>query len=776
MIAIPPKLHASFQKTSPHRRGYTKTPEQQLPAQLAPPRRRRGFTKTPEPQLPAQLAPPRRRRGFTETPEPQLPARRAPRILAQSAVIAGVSGALSVIPFSSVLQSILLMVLLSAGVGSAVMCWLDLPSGAAVAGVIGLSLAAVIAFATSMAWLGIWYPVPSCVILSFLVASVGLIRLWTLREVGGRPEPMSVIVAADSRDNDATARLSARPPLLAHIAGHASPYIAAVLLYYAFVIWLPALPLLRNDPGGQYGLLATRGGVLLLAATILSITGFFVALVMRRMVTAALAILVVIFFQRVTVTLITEVPNYTWTYKHVAVADYIIENGALPSLPFDIYSPWPGFFAGMAWFSSITGLDLIDAAHWFAPVADTLTTVMVGALALGFGLTVRAAFMAAMVAQLLNWVGQDYFSPQAIGLILATAVLALLAYSKRSPAAGYVSLPIFTVLVSVHQLTPVWICTAAVALALFGLMRPRWLAVLYCLILAVYLMPRRSNIEQHGWFTGFNPLANSEPAVSNRGSDGRVFTTLVEQGLALSMWLLAAICFIVTWRGIAARWAVAMMAYSSALLLFGQDYGGEAIFRVYLYSIPGCVVLLAAFLVRPLSLKRRGHLLLGIVAAWLVVIGFAVAGMQGYYGSWSYVTITRSQLEQSRWLSATNRAGTLMTVPAPAGWPIRASADYARYAVVNPWYDIEPDALKDSLQTGWPTLDNLDQMESYAKFSGRRLYILLPRQAWAYGEYMGYFKPGALQTFVEQLYHRSGWTKVINDADTLAFVYVPVGR
>jgi hypothetical protein len=756
MIAISPKLQAPFQhKASPRRRGYTKPPHAQPPVQLAPPCHRRSYTKRRELQLPAH---------------------RAPRVLGQSAVIAGVSGALSVIPFSSVLQSVLLVVLLIVGVGSAVLCWLELPSGAAVAGVIGLSVATVIALATSMVWLRVWYPVPSCVVLSLIVASVGFIRLWTLRELGGRPEPISAIVAADPRSNHAAAGLSARLPLLGEIVRHASPYTAAVMIYYALMIWLVALPLLRNDPGGQYGLLATRGGALLLTAAILGITGFFVAIAMRRMVTAALAILVVIIIQRVTVTLITEVPNYTWTYKHVAVADYIIENGALPSLPFDIYSPWPGFFTGMAWFSSITNLDLIDAAHWFAPVADTLTAVMVGALARAFGLALRAALMAAMVAQLLNWVGQDYFSPQAIALILATAVLALLAYSRHTPAAGYLSLPVFTVLVSVHQLTPVWICAAAVVLALFGFVRPRWLAVLYCSILAVYLMPRRSNIEQHGWFTGFNPLANSEPAVSNRGSDGRVFTTLVEQSLALSMWLLAAVCFIVIWRGTTARWALATMAYSSALLLFGQDYGGEAIFRVYLYSIPGCVVLLAAFLARPFSLKRRGRLLLGIGATWLVVIGFAVAGMQGYYSSWSYVTVTRSQLEQSRWLSATNRAGTLMTVPAPAGWPIRASADYARYVVVNPWYDIEPDALKDSLQTGWPTLDNLDRVESYAKSSGRRLYVLLPRQAWAYGEYMGYFKPGALQTFIEQLYRRPGWTKVINDGDTLAFVYIPVGR
>ena len=230
--------------------------------------------------------------------------------------------------------------------------------------------------------------------------------------------------------------------------------------------------------------------------------------------------------------------------------------------------------------------------------------------------------------------GQDYFSPQAIALILAISVLALLAHSKVSPVAGYLSLPIFAVLIPVHQLTPVWICGVAIGLALFSLMRPRWLALPYFSLLATYLISRQSSIDRFGWLSSFNPLANSATVVQSRGSDGRVLTTLVEQGLSLSMWLLAGLCFLAIWRG-AARWTAGIVAFSPVLILFGQSYGGEAIFRVYLYSLAGCAVLLAGFLGRSLSLERPTRQLPVIVATWLTVIGFAVAGMQSYYGSWS---------------------------------------------------------------------------------------------------------------------------------------------
>jgi len=601
-----------------------------------------------------------------------------------------------------------------------------------------------------------------------VVTLTGLIRLWTIREVPGTREARSVTAVAKVSDDDATARLLARR---GDSVGWAAPYTAGVLLFSACTIWLLALPLLRSDGGGQYGLLATRGGMLLVTATILAVTGFFAAIVMRQMVTAAMAIVVVIYTERVTVTLITEVPNYTWTYKHIGVVDYIIKNGALPSLNFDIYSPWPGFFNSMAWFSSITRLDLVDAAHWFAPVVAILSAVTIVTLALSLGLTLRGAFTAAMVAQVLNWVGQDYFSPQAIALVLAIAVLALLAYSKQFPVAAYVSLPIFTVLVSVHQLTPVWICIVAVALAVFAQMRPRWISALYVVILAIYLVSRSWQIDQiGGGLTGFNPFANGETLVQNRGSNGRVLTTSVEQCLALSTWILAAICFIVIWRGVSTRWAVAIMAFSSMVILFGQNYGGEASLRVYLYSLPGCAILLAAFLAREPLMERHGPPLRPTVAAWLIVVGLAVAGMQGYYGAWSYITVTRSQIEHSRSLLATNPIHALITAPGPAGWPTRASADYARHAAVHPWYDSE--RLWDSLVSGGPTPDTLAQLVYEAALSGYgRVYIVFPRQIWAYDEYMRFFHPGALQTLVEQLNQTPGWTKVINDADTVAYVF-----
>ena len=120
------------------------------------------------------------RRGAFLVRRPLTPTSQA-RVLANLAVIAGLAGMLSTLPVSAPARMVLLTTLMLTGAGSALLCWVSLSGSAAVAGVIGLSLATVIALACSLLWLNLWQPVLSCLILSVGVLAIGLVRLWTLR-------------------------------------------------------------------------------------------------------------------------------------------------------------------------------------------------------------------------------------------------------------------------------------------------------------------------------------------------------------------------------------------------------------------------------------------------------------------------------------------------------------------------------------------------------------------------------------------------------------------
>lgn len=104
------------------------------------------------------------------------------QLLATLAVIAGLSGVLSTLPLPAPARAILLTILLLTGAGSALLCWLSLSGPAAVAGVLGVSVATVVALTCSQLWLNLWYPVLSCLILSVGVLATGLVRLRALRD------------------------------------------------------------------------------------------------------------------------------------------------------------------------------------------------------------------------------------------------------------------------------------------------------------------------------------------------------------------------------------------------------------------------------------------------------------------------------------------------------------------------------------------------------------------------------------------------------------------
>lgn len=551
-----------------------------------------------------------------------------------------------------------------------------------------------------------------------------------------------------------------------------------VLLVVVIVVWLVALPLLRqatdDHVAGQYGLLPTTGGTLLLVSLCVALIAFLWAVAVNSVGVAALAIVGVTLVERVTATLITDLPLYVWTYRHIGIVEFMIHNHESPHI--QIYGDWPSFFATMAWFSTISGLDPVIVAHWFAPVAALLIATLIGVLTISAGFSVRAALVAAMLAAILNWTGQDYYSPQAVGFILALTILSLLLYSRKLPLAGYISIPLFAVFAATHQLTPVWLCLLTIALAVFNQIAPRWLALVYAAILATYVVPRLGRAGRFDLFTGFNPFKNTEVVAAARGSDGREFTTMVDRGVSVTVWLLALLCFFVIWRKYGAPWALALIAFSSMAILAGQNYGGEAIIRVYLYSLAGATILLAVVIASISDIRRRVFAIPAWIMAGLLVIALGAGSLQGYYGGWSHVTVTSSQLEQSRGLpSATQGRFIIGTLAQPVGWPEGSTAEQVSHKLQDPSYDAVLDSVRSSLMhKKKATAHDVDLLESALPKIGpiRTLYIILPRQAIAYGEYLGWYPVTFIPSLIERISKTEGWSKVSEDDDTVIFAYV----
>lgn len=356
------------------------------------------------------------------------------------------------------------------------------------------------------------------------------------------------------------------------------------------------------------------------------------------------------------------VPRFAPSYRHLGIVDFIARHGGIDPL-LDAYQNWPGLFAVTAVLADLTGVhDLTPVALW-APVWLNLLYLPALFLVLD-SLTDdrRLVWLAIWVFYLTDWIGQDYYSPQGIGLFLFLAVMAVtlhwLSRSDRvdparrfagSPAdrlrwlvhrlfdrgprrieelgprqrAGLVAtiLAVFAFVVSAHQLTPFFIVSAIGVLVL--LRRVRWigLAVLMVVMIAAwvsfmavaFLIGHFQNVA--GYVGALSESLTANVTGRIQGSEGHRFVVELRLVTTGVLWVVA--CLGVLRRLRHGRWDVTAVALALAPFpLFAvQAYGGEMLLRIYLFSLPFMALLAAAFVVP--AVRER----LSTLAAATVVVG-----------------------------------------------------------------------------------------------------------------------------------------------------------
>lgn len=652
-------------------------------------------------------------------------------------------GLMAMAPLPPDLRALLLGFFVLVGPGTAVVSRLALPRAAAIAAVPVIGLSVISASTMVLSWFHRLSPALLQVVL-LTVVGVALMRRPDGSLALPRPTVAGARQLAGSLAIDWRA-LVRNPPL--------------ILLTVAVIGWAAILPGLRNAQYSQFGLLFVGTGPAIAVCTLVAVIAFVVALRQGRLGSASLAIVVIVVIQRLTVTLVTEVPIYNWAYKHLGVVDYIQRFQDLPTGS-DIYGLWPSFFTTFAWFGDVAAIEPIVVAHVFAPIIHLLIAAEIAAIAKLLGFNSRIALTAALIAELVNWVGQDYFAPQAVAFVIALGIVALLVASRSHRAAGYLSIPLFAALVPMHQLTPYWLCSVAVVLAITGRIQPRWLPIPFTGLLLAYLVPRIPIVAPYGIFSGFNPLANAQSNVEFEGSFGKLFTSIACRSLSAAVVLLAVGCAVLWWRQGKPCLPAVVLAFSSFALLVGQSYGGEAIFRVYLYAIPGCAILIAPVAVRAIELHSTGSLRTRLpVAGAVFALGLsALAGLQGYYGLWPVVIEHRSQIELANELIAQEQAPLkVMSLYPGGGFSTRSTADYFRFTQQDKNFDAGLPALPAEFLLNFPNEGQLAELTSAAAAFAGNTYLVFDEQANLARDYYGYLPPGSILAFEDQLRNSGSW-------------------
>lgn len=421
---------------------------------------------------------------------------------------------------------------------------------------------------------------------------------------------------------------------------------------------------------------------------------------------------------------ISTVPHYSWIYKHFGVTRFLEVHGQA-SKSVDIYNRWPGFFALAAVFSRLSGrLNPEAYASWAELFFTLFDGVLIAAAVRTVSRSGRIAAGAVLIFTVGNWVGQQYYSPQAFGFGLSLCLLLIvlrqfliggqgpakrltriverLSHVQQLPApyteasswpkwTGPVAVIVLdAVVVGSHQLTPYMLLVQMLVLILTGLIRPRWFVAVMALMTFAYLFANLGYI-QHNFrvFSSVDPFNNVQhSAIYDKSPEaGKSFNARSGQVLSFSIWIGSGIAALMLVRRGLFRHALPLMLLVAApfALVFGQNYGGEATLRVILFSLPWCSALIAwavATLRMPVMRMLLTVFLIGVFTALFV---------PAFLGQEELNIMPADEVVASNWFYAHAPKGSVLMQAAP-DFPARYGPRYPD--VIGPQSDDDPNILR----------------------------------------------------------------------------------
>jgi HEAT repeat protein len=585
------------------------------------------------------------------------------------------------------------------------------------------------------------------------------------------------------------------------------------LLPLSLALWVVSVRAVKPAAMNDFGLLPALPVAFFVALGLL-VASIVLALLRDRLSPVRLGLHLVAFVAVLhgTVPLLFTQPIYPWVYKHLGVVNYINLHGRVDA-SLDIYHNWPGFFALAAWLTRITGVGTPLAYAAWAPVYfNLLVCLMLAFVHRSLPVTPRVRWLASFLFVAGNWVGQDYFAPQAVAFVLSMAVFGMALawlHADRPPAAvravrrlarrasrpeqldpdepegapparppsqvpALVALfVVFTVLVVSHQLSPYFVLLGLGLLTMAGMIRPRWVVAFLAAITIGYLLVHFSYIERTQDLFGSlgDPFNNIRDASSDSvAMRGRRLTTLAAPALSLGLWGLGALGVVRRLRRGRPTLALAILASAPVAVALGQSYGGEAVFRIYLFSLPWTAVLAAAAL-DPRSGPRRLWVAtrVGVVLAVTVTLF-----LSAFYGSVELYVMRPGEVEASQYFYDHAEPDSVLTLGA-ANFPARLGSRYDEFRLTG---DHLPNLLTTVEEFRHRTLgaEDLPAIEAfvtgYVPGAGRRYLALSTGQA-VYSEVLGLVPPGSLASLDAALAQSPNWSVYHRNADAVIYRFEP---
>jgi hypothetical protein len=494
--------------------------------------------------------------------------------------------------------------------------------------------------------------------------------------------------------------------------------------------------------------------------------------------------------------IVEQAARTSTTWIHLGFVEYIVRTGTTaPNL--DARMNWPGFFVGGAFLDSVAGVgSLTILADWAPVLFNFLFILPLALIARALTRDERLAWASLWLFELTNWIGQDYFAPQAVAYFLYLVIVAVVVtwflvrrphsdavlvklsgirgggtllgriyslftpdnpegrtLSRRQQVAVISLIVVLFAYVSFsHQLTPFVTVGALVLLfifnrislrtipILFGVMAVAWVSYMTVPFLAGHVV---SLIKEIG--------SVSETLTANvtsrlGGSPEHQAVVTVRLVFTLGLWVLAAIGALIRFRDGHRDLTLALLAAVPFPLIALQGYGGELVLRLYLFSLPFVAIFAAGIIYgRRQSRPSVWATVATVLVSCVIAVGFLVAR----YGNERFDIMTSSEVAAVEHLYRTAPPGSLLVAASyNLPWKFEKFEQYRYVSADDEPLDVG--VIADIM--GDPTYTHS--------------YLILTSSQGAHAEVFNGLPPGAWDRFVAEVNSSPAFTLIYRNQDS----------
>jgi hypothetical protein len=606
------------------------------------------------------------------------------------------------------------------------------------------------------------------------------------------------------------AHLPARAPARGWVARQLP---LAVLTGCAILLWAISIPQIDLSGMNDLGLVSVLPASFFAGLALLTIS-FCISLrglpATKPLVFANIVVLVFVLYGLPA--LVEHEPRLTAAFRHIGVTESIARTESVDPL-IDAYFNWPGFFIFSAVFKDLAGIDDLSPLVAWAPVFFNLLYLAPLIVLLRAARSHESVvWLGAWFFYLTNWIGQDYFSPQAMAFLLYLVVLGILLRWFQAPSprptygrasagrnrtlrrlrarlrrweagvarkeladlsaawpspvarAGLMGIAIVASAAAVasHQLTPFAILLAVSCLVVARRCPARRLPVLIAVLIGTWMSfvavaylrghfeTLLSNVGQVSESVGAN--------VGSRVGGSAAHELIVRLRLVMTgvVWFLALAGAVREFKRGRPRLAFAVLAAAPIGLVAMQPYGGEVLLRAYLFGLPFVAYFVASLFVP--GGEGRGSWM-RTAALGVVSFGLLVALPFTRYGNERMDYFLPGEVAAVEHAYKVAPPGSLLVAGAPSvPWKFQdyEAYDYELLTQLDAWLRFDPERQRARTLA--------IAAERHLARNRRNTFVIITRSEKAQLELLGY-PPGLLDELGRELSRSPDFALVYRNPD-----------